>query len=82
MCSMLQVTNYRNAVTALVPGTGSAASIESTLNLLFDLNVNHNLGTRLTDVGNIRQALSDLSALHDNSLAAGSLQRLVDNLSA
>ena len=89
VCSLnlLQVTNYRNAVNALPSGSGSAAQVDlirSTLELLFESNVNLNLETRSTDVSNILQALSDLSQLHTDSLNSpkGSLQTLVDNLTA
>lgn len=77
---MLQVANYRSAVGSLT--TSTAGSIGGLLDLLFDSTVNHNLGTRSSDLANILQALSDLSALHTDSLSGGSLQLLVDNLSA
>lgn len=79
---MLQVTAYQNAV---APGTlspATAGSIGGLLDSMFDSTVTHNLGTRSSDVANILQALSDLSQLHTDSLAGGSLQLLVDNLSA
>ena len=86
--NILQVSDYVSAATAVAasgsPTAAQVASIKSTLESLFESSVNVNLGTRLTDVSNILQALSDLSALHTNSLASpkGSLQILVDNLTA
>lgn len=74
---MLQVQAYQTAVAGL-PGT--AGSIGGLLDSLFDSAVNHNLGTRSSDVANIRQALSDLSALQVNSLSGGSLQLLFEYL--
>ena len=83
---VLQVSDYVSAATAVAasgsPSAAQVASIKSTLESLFESSVNVNLGTRLTDVSNILQALSDLSVLHINSSDSpkGSLQILAENL--
>lgn len=61
-------------------------AIRTTLLDLFDVGLSattgFDLGARLTGVSNILQALTDLSALHNDSLASGLLQTLLDNLTA
>lgn len=84
--NVLQVSDYVSAATSVAasgsPSAAQVASIKSTLESLFESSVNVNLGTRLTDVSNILQALSDLSVLHINSSDSpkGSLQILAENL--
>ena len=80
--------NAANALPSLDTAVtvGQVNGIRDTLYSLFELplggtyTTGFDLGKRLTDVSNIFQPLSDLSVLHTDSLAAGSLQALLDNL--
>ena len=88
---MMQATNYQTKALALATpqpastaGTISpeVAAVRDALSVL--LETASNLGRRLTDVSNILQALSDLRALHADSLVSpqGSLQALLEKLTA
>ena len=89
---MMQATDYQTKALALATpqpaGTAGTISLEvaavrDALSVL--LETGSSLGSRLTDVSNILQALSDLRVLHTDSLVSpsqGSLQTLLANLIA